>query len=128
MPEPRAADLGALKALANPLRQRILEHLSRHGPATSTTLARELGVTSGGTSYNLRVLAEHGFVEELPERAHGRERWWQQVPHDLRFGARSAQDSETRAVAEQLLEQWIAADVDLFRRFQDSRDQLGEWA
>ncbi|EWM15013.1 transcriptional regulator [Kutzneria sp. 744] len=128
MPEPRPADLGALKALANPLRQRILEQLSRHGPATSTTLARELGVTSGGTSYNLRVLAEHGFVEEVPERAHGRERWWRHVPHDLRLGARSAQDPETRTVAEELLGQWIAADVEEFRRFQAARDQLGEWA
>ena len=128
MLEPRQADLGALKALANPLRQRILEHLSRHGPATSTTLARELGVTSGGTSYNLRVLAEHGFVEEVPERAHGRERWWRYVSHDLRLGARSAQDPETRAVTDELVEQWIAADVDLFRRFQSARDELGDWA
>ena len=74
------------------------------------------------------MLAEHGFVEDLPERAHGRERWWRHVPHDLRLGARSSQDSETRAVAEELLEQWLAADVDLFRRFQASRDQLGEWS
>jgi DNA-binding MarR family transcriptional regulator len=58
-----------MKVLANPMRQQILEELHRVGQATSTTLAHTLGVTTGNTSYNLRVLAEHGFVEEVVGRA-----------------------------------------------------------
>ncbi|PZG39663.1 hypothetical protein C1I98_23475 [Spongiactinospora gelatinilytica] len=80
-PPPEPAGLGTIKALANPIRQRILDHL-REGPATSTTLAKALGITTGGTSYNLWVLAEHGLVEEVPELARGRGRWWRPVPVD----------------------------------------------
>jgi hypothetical protein len=30
------------------------------------------------------VLAGSGVIEEVPERAHGRERWWCTIPVDLR--------------------------------------------
>lgn len=126
MAEPRRADLKALKALANPLRQRILELLASSGPATSTTLAERLGVTSGGTSYNLRVLAENGFVEELPERARGRERWWRAVPHDLRLPP--AEDDPAKAAIGELHRLWLAGDTELYERFERERPQLGEWA
>src|SRR3954470_17195944 len=73
------SDLATLKALAQPRRQRMLQHLTVHGPATSATLARALGLNTGATSYHLRELARHGFVEEVAEPAeasgHGRERW-----------------------------------------------------
>jgi DNA-binding transcriptional ArsR family regulator len=73
-----------LKALAHPLRQRILYHLAFAGPASSTTLAQAFGESTGATSYHLRQLARFGFVEEDPARSHGRERWWRLVPLDLR--------------------------------------------
>ena len=59
------SDLAALKALAQPRRQRMLQHLTLHGPATSATLARALGLNTGSTSYHLRELARYGFVEEM---------------------------------------------------------------
>jgi predicted ArsR family transcriptional regulator len=67
-------DLEVLKSLAHPRRQRIIEYLAMHGPATSASLARALGLNTGATSYHLRELAKHGFVEDVPEKAHGRER------------------------------------------------------
>ncbi|MDF5758160.1 helix-turn-helix domain-containing protein [Spongiactinospora sp. TRM90649] len=126
MPEPRRAELGTIKALANPIRQRILEHL-RDGPATSTTLARALGITTGGTSYNLRVLARHGLVEEVPELAHGRERWWRHVPVDLRFEPRDRRDKDMRTALAELERGFLAADLDLFDRFQRARGDMGPW-
>lgn len=60
-------DLATLKALAQPRRQRMLEHLTLHGPATSATLARALGLNTGSTSYHLRELARYGFVEETEQ-------------------------------------------------------------
>jgi predicted ArsR family transcriptional regulator len=39
-------------------------------------LADRLGLNTGATSYHLRQLAEHGFVEEQAERGNGRDRWW----------------------------------------------------
>ncbi|MDN4173319.1 helix-turn-helix domain-containing protein [Nocardioides sp. SOB77] len=65
-----------LKALTHPARVRMLGRLRVDGPATATTLARELGLNTGATSYHLRQLAQHGFVEEDVERGNGRDRWW----------------------------------------------------
>jgi hypothetical protein len=127
-PVPRKADLAALKALANPLRQRILGLLNTEGPSTSTTLAAKLGVTSGGTSYNLRVLAEFGFVEEIAGRGHGRERWWQAIGHDLRMPLHSEQDEPTRAAIAELHQLWLTADLAMFERLQAERETMGEWA
>jgi DNA-binding MarR family transcriptional regulator len=121
-------DLGAAKALANPLRQRILRELRAMGEATSTTLAERLGVTTGGTSYNLRVLAEHGFVEEIPDRAHGRERWWRLVERSLRLPRQSEQSPELRTALDTLNQLWLDEDLVTFARFQEQRPGMGEWA
>src|ERR1700739_1254294 len=68
---------------ANPLRRRILSHLQQHREANSTSLARALGESTGTTSYHLRRLAEQGFVEEIPEKSGGRERWWRALPFHI---------------------------------------------
>lgn len=82
--EPRHADLDAdrLKALAHPLRLRILGALRITGASTATRLADLLDASSGLTSYHLRTLAAAGLVEEVPERGTGRDRWWR-AAHDL---------------------------------------------
>ena len=69
-----------LRALAHPLRMRILNILAAEGPATSTTLARRLGESTGTLSWHLRHLAEHELIEEEPDRGTRRERWWR-TPH-----------------------------------------------
>ncbi len=70
-----------LRALAHPLRLRLLGALRLDGPATGSALARRFEVSSGLTSYHLRALAERGFVEDAPGHGGGRERWWQ-AAHD----------------------------------------------
>src|SRR4029453_16773762 len=60
--EAKTLDGPSLKALAPPLRMRLLAELRYHGPATATKLGEALGESSGATSYHLRVLAAHGFV------------------------------------------------------------------
>lgn len=65
-----------LRALAHPLRMRLLGLLRIEGPATASGLAKRLGESSGSTSYHLRQLARHGFIEPAPELDKGRERWW----------------------------------------------------
>ncbi|MEU7024981.1 winged helix-turn-helix domain-containing protein [Streptomyces sp. NPDC046203] len=66
----------SLRALAHPLRIQMLRALRHQGPATASQLAEKLGESSGATSYHLRQLAAHGFVEDAPELGKGRERWW----------------------------------------------------
>lgn len=66
----------ALRALSHPTRLRLLGLLRAEGPSTATSLAAQLGINSGQTSYHLRQLAQHGFVVDDAERGNGRERWW----------------------------------------------------
>src|SRR4051812_2067414 len=95
------SDLDTIKALAHPRRQRLLQQLGLHGPMTSAGLARVLALNTGATSYHLRELAKIGFVEEVPELAHGRERWWRAPKRDLRLPPRSAQDPLLRSVLDE---------------------------
>ncbi|MCM2392258.1 ArsR/SmtB family transcription factor [Streptomyces albipurpureus] len=77
-PEPRYRPLDprSLRGIAHPLRMRLLTVLRHDGPATASQLAERLGESSGATSYHLRQLAAHGFVQDDPGRGTGRERWW----------------------------------------------------
>ncbi|SFS81450.1 ArsR/SmtB family transcription factor [Saccharopolyspora flava] len=65
-----------LRALAHPLRVRLLGALRTDGPATATDLARRFGENSANTSWHLRQLAEAGLVADDTERGNRRERWW----------------------------------------------------
>lgn len=74
-------DVTAVKALAHPVRMRMLGLLRLDGPATATQLAQRLDLNSGATSYHLRQLEQHGFISEDTERGSGRDRWWK-AAHD----------------------------------------------
>ena len=69
-------DPAALRALAHPLRLRLLASLRITGSGTASMLARRLGESSGSTSFHLRTLARHGFVVEDEALGSARERWW----------------------------------------------------
>jgi DNA-binding transcriptional ArsR family regulator len=84
LPRRDLGQLDELKALAHPLRQRMLYQLAFVGSASSTSLAHAFGESTGSTSYHLRQLERFGFIEEDRERSRGRERWWRLVPLDLR--------------------------------------------
>ena len=103
-----------------------MAHLVAHGPGTSAELARGLELNTGATSYHLRELARHGFVEEVPERAHGRERWWRAVANDFRFPPRSRQDPDLRSAVDEVTRQSFAADIDALARWLEHG--RGEWA
>ncbi|MGW2567531.1 ArsR/SmtB family transcription factor [Streptomyces sp. NPDC001537] len=98
-------DARSLRGLAHPLRMRLLSALRRGGPATASQLAVKLGESSGATSYHLRQLAAHGFVEDVPEHGKGRERWWKAVHMGVRFDETLLKDSdpEVRGAADLFL-------------------------
>ncbi|WP_143064615.1 ArsR/SmtB family transcription factor [Streptomyces colonosanans] len=119
MPEQELTSLertALYKSLGNPLRRRILEYLGRRGEANSTVLARELGESSGTTSYHLRKLAEQRLIEEIPEKSGGRERWWRVLPFQHTAPDPATMAPEEYAAAEQLAILKIDVDTDLFRR------------
>ncbi|MDO0914559.1 helix-turn-helix domain-containing protein [Streptomyces sp. DT2A-34] len=84
-PKVHSLDARSLRGLAHPLRMQLLDALRFGGPATASQLAEKLGESSGSTSYHLRQLAAHGFVEDAPERGKGRERWWKAAVQGLEF-------------------------------------------
>jgi DNA-binding transcriptional ArsR family regulator len=112
-----APNVTQLKALAHPVRVKMLGILRMDGPSTATRLAERLGLNSGATSYHLRQLAQHGFVEEDDERGNRRDRWWRSVhestttrPTDLSDdSAREAMGAYWQAVGYTQLEDLAAA-------------------
>lgn len=107
LPRRDIGDPRALRALAHPLRQRILRRLAQEGPATSAMLARELGEDRGATSFHLRQLGAWHFIEVDEERSNGRLKYWRHVAQDLRFTPEPddpAADATTAAVTQMLTE------------------------
>ena len=117
--------LGAkeVRALAHPLRLRMLESLS-DGPATASMLARELGESSGATSYHLRALAAAGLIVEELDRRKGRERWWKREPQSVGLiSSAPAEDPEYDAAVAQLESTMIERDEDALRRYIHARGE-----
>jgi DNA-binding transcriptional ArsR family regulator len=76
-------DPRTLRALAHPLRLRLLGALRSDGPATVTTLASAVDEAIPLVSYHLRQLAEHGFIEQAPDLAKDRRETWWKASHDF---------------------------------------------
>lgn len=98
-----------MRALAHPLRLRLLGLLRMDGPATATTLAQEVGESPALVSYHLRTLGRHGFVHEDPELARdGRERWWRASHPGMTWEPVRFLDTPERAAAANALLSEIA--------------------
>ncbi|MFE4870650.1 ArsR/SmtB family transcription factor [Streptomyces sp. NPDC056682] len=98
----RVLDARSLRGLAHPLRIQLLKSLRHDGPATASQLAERLNESSGATSYHLRQLAAHGFVEDDAERGKGRERWWKAAHNGTSFAEdlHTSTDPEVRGAAD----------------------------
>ena len=72
----RITEVEALRAVAHPLRARLLGALRHEGPATATELGQRFGESSGSTSYHLRQLERYGLIVEDEDQRSKRERRW----------------------------------------------------
>jgi DNA-binding transcriptional ArsR family regulator len=104
-----------LGGLLHPIRAKLLNLLESDGPATASQLGRRIGESSGVTSYHLRILAEHGFIEDDEERSNGRDRVWRAGYRGSAFTFRSPDDPPTRESVE-LGAQYIRLLVDDYYR------------
>lgn len=123
-PDPRA-----LRALAHPLRLRLLGLLRADGPATATGLAALTGESTGTTSYHLRQLERHGLVLEDAGRGNGRDRWWR-AAHDATSwsSADFVDDPEARAADTWLVGHVLRRHSDAIAAWHETRDELTpEW-
>jgi DNA-binding transcriptional ArsR family regulator len=116
------------RTLAHPLRGRILQYLGRHGEANSTALARHLGESTGTTSYHLRKLAELNLIEEIPEKSHGRERWWRSRPFSHTMPDPATMEPAEYAAAEHVTRQRIGRDMELYLRASQEWTGPDGWA
>jgi DNA-binding transcriptional ArsR family regulator len=77
-------DPSVLRAIAHPLRNRILGELTATGPMRAADIARELDVPANQASFHLRQLAKYGLVEEDPAAARDRrDRVWRAAGGEL---------------------------------------------
>ncbi|MFE0578240.1 MULTISPECIES: helix-turn-helix domain-containing protein [unclassified Streptomyces] len=129
-PSLRMLDARALRGLAHPLRMLLLAELRREGPATASRLAERLGESSGSTSYHLRQLAAHGFVEDAVGHGKGRERWWQAVHEGTGFDGSLIHDTDpATSSAAALFLQTVAANhtQEVSAWVAEASARLGRW-
>ncbi len=127
MPRPELT-LDQIKVLTHPLRLSILRELRANGPATATALGKRLGESSGSTSYHLRQLAKHGFVEEVPDSGDGRDRWWRPALEGHYVDpSRFVHDPEQRAIVSVYEAQVVAGYAERMTTFVGELS-AGEWS
>ncbi|MGF0172262.1 ArsR/SmtB family transcription factor [Streptomyces sp. Marseille-Q5077] len=126
----RITDLGTLKALAHPLRMKLLRGLTIAQVATASQLAEQVDEAVALVSYHLRKLAEHGLIEEAePQSADGRERWWRPASDGVRIRDEDFGDAPEKAAAHTAASRLFAEQrTDMYRRWLDERAHWGpEW-
>jgi predicted ArsR family transcriptional regulator len=128
MPDaPLTRDPAALRALAHPVRLRLLGLLRGEGPSTASRLAERLGLNSGATSYHLRNLAQHGFIVDAAEHGNGRERFWQ-AAHTTTRTEDDADTPEGRDAIDAFAQAIAVAHGERLQRAVEERAQLPrEW-
>jgi DNA-binding transcriptional ArsR family regulator len=119
-------DPGALRAIANPTRLRILSRLRMRGPATATECSETVGESPSSCSYHLRQLARFGFVEEAGDGSDGRERRWRARGFGMRW--KSTGSPEYVAAASVLRQVVLDANLgNLFDWFDREQAEPEEW-
>lgn len=123
-------DVRALRALAHPLRNRLLGLLRLHGPSTATRLGELVGESSGSTSYHLRQLADWGFVEDAGGLGTGRERWWRARHRLTSWESADLLDQDGGAqVQDEMLRLQLAGHGQVLQAWLHQREELGgDWA
>ncbi|TCP48569.1 ArsR family transcriptional regulator [Tamaricihabitans halophyticus] len=121
----RISDPKKLRALAHPLRWRLIELLGVADQATATYCASELGESVASCSYHLNQLGKYGFVEVV--ESEGREKPWRLTNYDQSWSAEGL-DLEGQLAAEAVSEAFLEHTFDQFRRLQVQRSQQPkEW-
>lgn len=127
IPQRVLSDAVSLRALAHPLRMRLLELAGREGTLTATAAAELTGQSPANCSFHLRTLAKYGFLEPA-EGGTGRQRPWKPAALSHRWLDSEEEDPATTAAGEALslsvLERHRAAVADFIA---ERRSYPPEW-
>jgi DNA-binding transcriptional ArsR family regulator len=116
-----------MRALAHPVRIRLLEELTFRGPLTATQAAHHVGESPSSCSFHLRSLAKYGFVEEAGGGT-GRQRPWRVVSLGNRWRTGPDTEATVRTAGEALAAQVRRRDQELFDEHRAHQDELpAEW-
>jgi DNA-binding transcriptional ArsR family regulator len=128
-------DAKVLRAMAHPLRLRLIGALRKDGPLTGSELGRRLGESSAMTSYHLRQLEKYGFVEE--DRQEGRRRYWRALDEGTEWSidtddaglvqASSVLGGELVAEYSRWLRRWHAETPEWERPWRAAAEGLDQW-
>jgi hypothetical protein len=80
------ADPTALRALAHPVRWKLIDVLASEGTATATRCSDLLGESTATCSYHLGILAKYGFITRVAGRE-WREKPWRLASPDLHLSS-----------------------------------------
>jgi DNA-binding transcriptional ArsR family regulator len=115
LPERHVRDPRVLRAIAHPVRLRLMEELAATGPATATELAERVGESPANCSWHLRQLARYGFIEEAGGGP-GRQRPWRVVVQAHNWGD-ADEDPEFAAAGDAAAEVLVANEYAAMRRW-----------
>lgn len=124
-------DAAVLRAVAHPLRRRVMDVLRVDGAQTASALAATTGSAVANLSHHLKVLAACGLVVEAPELARDRrERWWRLERPGLSWSTSAFADDPASSAAATAAESLGAQrQADLVRAWlQDPRSHTEPWA
>jgi DNA-binding transcriptional ArsR family regulator len=113
-------DPRAMRALAHPVRLRLLRHLRHHSPATATMLGAAMGESPASASYHLRQLAALGFIEEAAGHGNRRERWWRARHRGTRVGPEAFDSEDTRIASAALAATVVGQAAEITLAFVDA--------
>jgi len=83
------SDPRAIRALAHPARQVVIDELYNGKVLTATECAELAGLTPSAMSYHLRALERWGILERAEASADGRERPWRAPARSLKIESKS---------------------------------------
>jgi DNA-binding transcriptional ArsR family regulator len=121
-------DPRVLRAMAHPLRIKLLNALVLHGPATATELAERVADSPANCSWHLRQLAKFDFIEEAADLpAKGRNRPWRWISRGNKWGG--PDDSpEMVSVGQELMYTLLGVELAERRAWEERRaTEPAEW-
>ena len=94
----RITDPERIRALAHPIRLRLLDVLTDRTEATASECAALIGESPASCSFHLRMLEKYGFIERAERR--GKEKPWRAVARGWDMRPDPAEPASLRAVQE----------------------------
>jgi hypothetical protein len=102
-----------LRALAHPLRWKLIDVLEAEGTVTATRCAQVTGESVASCSYHLSVLAKYGYIHPAPSES--RERPWQLTNREQVLSTPEA-DAEVAAATREAIDAFLEHQFEQIRR------------